>query len=412
MKRLWVMGVIAAFILATAFFLLSLPFAALRPHRLLLAGFLPIETITPEDLNRKHGERRLNVLLVPGHNRADYGAEFRGVREADLTLEISRHLQGMLERDGHFRVFTVRDVSTGEYAPAFASYFQHREREVISFRTRLIEGMVHALTAGRFKTRRGVGHATASASAANRLYAINKWANENGMDLVLHAHFNDYPGRRPDRPGEHSGFTIYVPDAQFSNSRASRALAEPVFRQLGRHLSVSTLPGEAQGITEDQDLIAIGANGSLDGASLLIEYGYIYEPQFARPVRGDMMRELAHQTYLGVKKYFDPNIRLAETTLLPFRWDRPLEPGTDASRDVLSLQAALRAEGVYPPPGSGFAECPLSGRFGPCTAASVARFQERYADEILAPLGLRSATGRAGPATLAKLEELYASARE
>jgi len=157
-----------------------------------------------------------------------------------------------------------------------------------------------------------------------------------------------------------------------------------------------------------KELIAIGANGSLDGAALLIEYGYIYEAQFiSSEFRSDMMKELAHQTYLGVKKYFEPGASLAETTLLPFNWGRPLKKGLRGSRDVLSLQFAMHEAGVYPPPGKNLAECSITGNFGPCTEAAVSAFQEKYADEILRPTGLLSGTGFAGPATLKKFNELY-----
>lgn len=44
--------------------------------------------------------------------------------------------------------------------------------------------------------------------------------------------------------------------------------------------------------------------------------------------------------------------------------------------------------------------------FGPLTADATKRFQEKYADEILAPLGLTSGTGFFGPSTRAKANQL------
>ena len=41
-----------------------------------------------------------------------------------------------------------------------------------------------------------------------RLYGINKWANENDIDIVIHVHFNDYPGRPRTGSGKYSGFSI------------------------------------------------------------------------------------------------------------------------------------------------------------------------------------------------------------
>lgn len=377
-------------------------------HYGFLAGLMPIETTTAENIRAKYNERRLKILLVPGHDNIDSGTEFNGVREADLTRKVARHLYEFLAGDGHFQVSSTRDFVTGEYESAFASYFKAQENEILSFRIQLQELIIKAIREGLFQTYAGVGHNRVSSRIAQKLYGINKWANENGVDIVLHTHFNDHAGRRRTRAGNYFGFTVYVPEKQFSSAKSSVAVAESVFSQLKEHLAVSSLPGENQGITEDQDLIALGANGSLDAAVLLIEYGYIYEPQFTSSrLREDMMRELGYQTYLGLKKYFEPDVSLPGTTLLPFLWEYPLQRGVSGNRDVLSLQLALRGEGLYPPPGKTLAECALTGSFGECTMASVALFQEKYSDEILEPFGLSRGTGKAGTATLKKLQTLY-----
>lgn len=379
-----------------------------RSYRRLLAGLMPVETITPEDLKAAYGARQFKILLVPGHDNEYSGTEFGGVREADLNKNLARELDSILKKDGHFRVSATRDFSTGEYAPIFASYFSNQEKEILSFRIRLVESVVGAFRRGQFKRTSGVGHNTAPNKVLQQLYGINKWANDNNIDVALHIHFNDHASRPAGRVGEYEGFTIYVPEKQFSSSRASKALAESIFNRLKNIFAVSTLPGESRGITEDQELIAVGANGSLDGVGLLIEYGYIYEPQFrSSEFQRDMMSELAYQTYIGIKKYFEPSANFSGTTLLPHTWTTPLKKGLRGSRDVLSLQFALHQNGVYPPPGKDLGECSITGNFGPCTEAAVSAFQEKYADEILHPAGLSQGTGSAGPATIGKLNELY-----
>lgn len=81
--------------------------------------------------------------------------------------------------------------------------------------------------------------------------------------------------------------------------------------------------------------------------------------------------------------------------------------GARGSLNILALQYALLAEGLYPPRGKTVADCPLNGNYGPCTTSAISAFQERYALEILAPYGLSRGTGRAGLATISKLNELY-----
>ena len=189
-------------------------------------------------------------------------------------------------------------------------------------------------------------------------------------------------------------------------------MAKPLKNQLEKYFAKSDLPAESSALIEDQELIAVGSNASRDGVSVLAEYGYIYEPQFANEeTRAVILKELAYQTYIGIKKFFDDivlPINNYETTLLPHEWNSPLKKGLKESEDVIRFQAALRQEGLYPPADKTFSDCPINGNFGNCVFESVKYFQEKYADEILAEDGkVEKASGFAGPKTLAKLNELY-----
>jgi peptidoglycan hydrolase-like protein with peptidoglycan-binding domain len=158
---------------------------------------------------------------------------------------------------------------------------------------------------------------------------------------------------------------------------------------------------EKDGIIENQRLIALGANASLKAASLLIEYSYIYEPQISDPVISPLLRgEMALQTYLGIKKFFDRNAKVFkyDSFLLPHEWKNWLGKDLKNNKDVLALQLALVQEDVYPPPQKNLSACPLTGTFGKCTEEAVFAFQKKY--------NLKS-TGFVDTPTLNKLNGLY-----
>lgn len=407
--RALALPLLATLLLAgSAFFLRS---SANDQRGRLAALFLP-ERITLEQLEQRYRAKQLTVLVVPGHDRESPGTSFGDLLEVDLNLALAERLRDFFAGDSYFRVFLSQD-RTG-YASWLRDRSPTRADTIRSFRDRLRGAMRLAVQSG-FEQKSTVFHPTAEPGVASRLYALNLWANENAVDLVIHIHFNDYPGRRRHQPGRYSGFSIYVPERQLPNARASLAVAREVLAKLASVLPVSNLPQEADGIIEDQELIAVGANASLDPAAILIEYGYIYEPQWRNPgVRDEVLRELAYQTYAGVAGYFDPNRRLTphDTALLPHRWDRPLASDSWGERDVLALQAALLREGLYPPVPRDLRSCPLSGTFLECTKTAVLRFQERYRGEVLSPAGLNAPNGSAGPLTIKKLNVLYGSARD
>ncbi|TAL13887.1 peptidoglycan-binding protein [Patescibacteria group bacterium] len=77
------------------------------------------------------------------------------------------------------------------------------------------------------------------------------------------------------------------------------------------------------------------------------------------------------------------------------------------SIDVKYLQIVLNASGdtMVAKDGTGSAG-KESTLFGARTQQAVIRFQEKYAKEILAPIGLGAGTGKVGPSTIAKLNTL------
>lgn len=372
--------------------------------RSIFASVFFIESAAPEALKAKYaralsGGSKIRVLIVPGHDSEAWGTEFRGVREADMTAAVGESLTKLLASDSAYEPLLVR--SQWEYAAGFEEYFKDTRANIHAFVLEKKQTMRELVRAGSVHLTEGVIHNSASSDIAMRLYAFNVWANEHGVDIVLHLHFNDYPGRPTHRAGRYNGFALYVPDTQFSNSRASRAVAEALFKQFSKFYAESNLPVEGSGIVEDQELIAIGAYNTLDPVGVLIEYGYIYEQRFLDgDIREKTMKELAFQTYQGLNRFFGKYgeaLQKYPTTLLPHEWNVPLAEGTANHSSVLALQVALFFEEVYPPQGDK-RNCPLTGIFGPCTVRAVRLFQEKN--------GL-PASGIVGTLTLKKLNELY-----
>jgi len=209
----------------------------------------------------------------------------------------------------------------------------------------------------------------------NILYGVNKYANDNGFDIVFHIHFNDYPGRRGSW-GKYSGFSIYVPERQYSNADASYDLAEKINDQLSQSFASSNMPKEGA-IVEDQELIAIGANNTADPVSALVEYGYIYEDHFTNKKVSDVvLEELAYQTYKGIMNYISDDDIVAETysRIGSRNWFYKNLSMGDKGVSTLALQDYLSDKGYYPP-NDNLNKCPLTGFFGDCTQDALRMYQ-------------------------------------
>lgn len=269
------------------------------------AALVVPERITPETLKAKYEVGvPINVLVVPGHDAEFWGTEYRGVREADITLELGKRVRERFVADPRFVVTITRE--SGEYAEEFSEHFEDFSSLIWEFRDYVRTVFASALARGEVVAKTENFHGFATSEITRRLYGINLWANSNGVDIVLHVHFNDYPRVRQGSPGRYTGFSIYIPESQFPNARASRAIAESVMARLNAVLTVSDYPQEKDGIIEDQELIAVGSHASLYPASLLIEYGYIYEPHVFEPsLRKQLFPALAELTYQGVVDFFE-----------------------------------------------------------------------------------------------------------
>jgi len=361
-------------------------------------------------------QQPIRILIVPGHEPGYGGAEYQGVYERELTVEIADQLAAYLRQNPKLQVIVAR--STTAWNPDIGDYFDSQWRSIQKFVTTQKKGMAKLTKKGTIETRSSdeqVDHAKAPDDVALRLYGIGKWANENDIDVVVHLHINDTPDHGPNDPSPNSGFAVYVPDAQYGNAAASRPLGEAIARYLSAMNATSSLPIENQGVVEDQDLIALGANGTLFIPSVLIEYSYITESKLTHPeVRSVVTNDFAYDTYLGIQSYLqNPVVAHYPTTSLPHVFmDTP--EAKSSSPDAYALQAALHIAGFYPvatttPAHAGqpatttprtLADCPISGLMGPCTIDGIRAFQVAH--------GWKP-TGSLGPLTRAALNAQFAT---
>jgi len=248
---------------------------------------------------------QIKILLVPGHDNETVGAQYRFTTEASMNLDLATRLYDILRKDKRFEVHITRDQEG--YTKEFADYFAQNEEAIIDWENKAKEEFNKKIDQGTLTLRSAVPHHTVADDVALKLYGINKWANENKMDAVIHIHFNDYP--RPDAwtIGTYTGFVIYFPDGQMENFLPSSQLAGRIYIELEKKYHTSTYPPELGGLIADQKLIAMGSYGTLAPSvrTVLVEYGYIYEKMFRKSsTREAAIKTMAELTATGIQKYF------------------------------------------------------------------------------------------------------------
>lgn len=245
----------------------------------------------------------IKVLIVPGHDNETLGSQYGNLKEADMTLRLATDIYNILKKDKRFKIWITRD-SLG-YTTEFSNYFGEHKEEIIAFKENAKKQTKEKIDSGVFTKVEGVPHNNANADTALVLYGINKWANENKIDLILHVHFNDYPRKTKWTMGKYKGFAVYTPEGQMANAGESMELAENIFKQLEKKYATSTYEEEKGGLVESQSLIALGSNGSLNKGvrSVLVEYGYIY--RFAKnSFRHKAYKDMSTLTATAIKNTY------------------------------------------------------------------------------------------------------------
>jgi N-acetylmuramoyl-L-alanine amidase len=320
------------------------------------------------------------VLIVPGHEPDNGGTNYKNIYERNLVVPIADDLQNFLNADSHYQTFITRDIAAWD--PTFAAYFQNDWNQIISWEksAKISWKPMNALN----QSSGGEISNAAATDDALRLYGITKWADENNIDLMIHMHLNNYPDAMAKQiVGKYSGLVMYMPADDLANSVVSKPIAEAVFNRLSLYNPISNLPVESQGLETDDSLIAMGAYNTAKMATMLIEYDYIYEPQFVSPaVRPIALKDFAYQTYLGLQDYYDSNTNVtAKTDYDPsanvYDWTTPITSTNSNADDIYAEQTALIMDGDYPPAGMTRNDCPHSGTFGACTRLAIEAFQKK-----------------------------------
>jgi N-acetylmuramoyl-L-alanine amidase len=341
-----------------------------------------------DDALSKKKKEKVKILIVPGHDNKSFGAYANNTTEAEINLAVAKELKNILEREKGIEILLSRD-DTG-YNSKLQKYLEEEKDDIEDFQLSKKKIMNDLIQEGKVESNIVVHHNFARPEVVDVLYGINKFANDNKFDITIHIHFNDYPGRT-GAYGKHSGFSIYVPEKQYSNAEASYEFAEKVSRHLAGVFAISDLPKEGM-ITEDQELIAVGSYNTADSVVALVEYGYIYESQFTDPeIKDVVLKELAQQTHYGIMDYLNDENSDKKTfgNFVDYEWKKDILFG-DRGLNVLALQDYLHDHGHYPVD-ENLNECPLNGNFRNCTKNSLIQFQ---LDKNLNPTGFLDKTTR------------------
>ncbi len=250
----------------------------------------------------------VRVLIVPGHDDEVWGAQHRTLKEVDLNRQLGEYLYTYFAQDPQIKPILVSDTSG--YVEQFESYLTEEKSVIENFITEAKQKFISRIGLDVLQKKDTSFHNEATEDVARTLYGINLWANRQRINIVIHIHFNDYPGRPKNKAGVYKGFAVYAPADILKNFESSQKLAQSVFDELKKIIPVSNLASENSGLVTRHELIALGAHDTLDAASILVEYGYIYEPLFVDEALRDVAFDfLAYSTYVGIKKSIDQEPR-------------------------------------------------------------------------------------------------------
>ena len=240
---------------------------------------------------------------MPGHDTNTGGAQFRDIYERDIVVDIAEKIADELNTQSGYNVIVARNTQV--WNPILQNYFDDNKQSIIDWKDALQATDKTLMATGQEKVVPDMAsHSEVDSKSSLELYGINKWADDNDVDLVIHLHFNNTERADMNEPGSLHGFTMFIPDSQRENSTTSRAIAKDIFTELKKDFSPEIVNNDPDGLIEDQSLIALGASNTLTKPAMLIEYGYVYEEDLWTPSdREKTLSEMATETVAGIIDY-------------------------------------------------------------------------------------------------------------
>ena len=243
--------------------------------------------ISTKKLNNILENRKIKVLIDPGHNAATKGAiGFLGY-EYYVNLRLARELAKILDEDDKFEYFLSRD----------GAYYN---REIKEYMTNNYEKLLGIYNVNLEKEKRGEN---LTRYQTLELYAIRHYAIDNNFDLLLSIHFDymPYASRREKTSGFHIIVSPY--NGEFS---ASMQVAYKLSKRMQEEYNISpvighdmVLPNTVWRFYDKEELIKEGI--SLRG---LIVIGDSFENSYyKKEIRKDIPSVLVESAFIHEWKF-------------------------------------------------------------------------------------------------------------
>ena len=78
--------------------------------------------------------KTFNILIIPGHDAKDGGANYKNVYERDLAAVIGKKIADILSTAVIYNITVARN--TNNWNPVFSAYFQGEKQEIIDWKNK------------------------------------------------------------------------------------------------------------------------------------------------------------------------------------------------------------------------------------------------------------------------------------